>query len=96
MSSEKSNQKRLQNPANFAAAALNIPVMVVAGTIIGIFLSNDQESPLAELIIIGSIMLFFSLSMLELYYIARKQNSSKKWKRDKFSGLKQIIEDNTD
>ncbi len=88
-------KKALQSPARIATAAMNIPVMVIAGTIIGVFLSREQESPLAEIIIICTILLFFCLSMLELYYMAKKQEPKRSRDRN-FNNLRQIIEDNSD
>ncbi|NHJ00778.1 MAG: hypothetical protein EAX86_01495 [Candidatus Heimdallarchaeota archaeon] len=96
MNTDKPKRKNLYTPANIAAAAFNIPVMVIAGTIIGVFLANEQESPLSEIIIIFTILLFFIISILELYYIAR--NPVIKSKKESIRGyyLRQIIKENSD
>lgn len=68
------NRKRtLYSPATIAATAFNLPIMVIAGVIIGYFLSVDQNPPLREVIQIGTPILFFIIAMFELYYTTNKR-----------------------
>ncbi|MHA2224495.1 MAG: hypothetical protein ACXAC8_04790 [Candidatus Hodarchaeales archaeon] len=74
--SSKNRKRTLYTPASIAASAFNLPVMVIAGVIIGYFLSVDQNTPIREVIQIGIPILFFIIAMFELYYTINKRQMS--------------------
>ncbi|MHA2245184.1 MAG: hypothetical protein ACXADY_09455 [Candidatus Hodarchaeales archaeon] len=89
--SPKEKKRTLYTPATIAAAAFNLPVMVIAGLIIGFLLSVNQDSPFRELILIGSPILFFIIAMIELYYVVNKQQLQDFHLKSSFSGLAKLI-----
>lgn len=87
----KKNKRTLFSSASIAAAAFNLPVMVIAGLIIGYLLSVNQESPLKELVQIGLPMIFFIIAVFELYYTANKQKNHRVPSKTSFISLTQLI-----
>lgn len=87
----KERKRTLFTSTTIAAAAFNLPVMVIAGLIIGYFLSVNQESPLRELFLIGIPILFFGIAMIELYYTASKQQFQQSRSISSYGGLAQLI-----
>ncbi len=71
--SSKEKERTLFTSSSIAAAAFNLPVMVIAGVIIGYLLSTNLEPPLREVVLIGTILIFFVIAVIELYYVANKQ-----------------------
>ena len=59
----RERKRTLFTSATIAAAAFNLPVMVIAGLFIGVLLSMNQESPLRELFLIGIPILFFGIAV---------------------------------
>ncbi|MFX1518100.1 MAG: hypothetical protein ACFFC6_17520 [Promethearchaeota archaeon] len=84
-------KRTLYSSATIAAAGFNLPVMVIAGVIIGYFLSISQDSPLQELILIGTPILFFVIAMAELYYVVNKQQLRHIGTKPSFSDLAKLI-----
>ncbi|UCG02250.1 MAG: hypothetical protein JSW11_21995 [Candidatus Heimdallarchaeota archaeon] len=87
----KERKRTLHTSATIAAAAFNLPVMVIAGVIIGYLLSVNQNSPLRELILIGSPILFFVIAIFELYYVVNRQQIQRSHPRSSFSDLAKLI-----
>lgn len=87
----KEKKRKLYTSATIAAAAFNLPVMVIAGLIIGFLLSVNQDSPLRELILIGGPILFFIIAIIELYYVVNKQQLQHFRSKSSFSGLAKLI-----
>ncbi len=90
MSPER-RKRTLPTSASIAAAAFNIPVMVIAGLIIGYLLSANQESPLRDVVIIGMPILFFAIAIVELYYTVSKQPFQRFSSKSSFPGLNKLI-----
>lgn len=90
MSSNK-RKRTTFNSATIAAAAFNLPVMVIAGLIIGYLLSANLTSPLREILIIGIPILFFVIAVIELYYAANKQQLQRFRSKSSDSGLAKLI-----
>ncbi|UCE14532.1 MAG: hypothetical protein JSV04_04975 [Candidatus Heimdallarchaeota archaeon] len=88
----KKKRRTLFSSASIAAATFNLPVMVIAGIIIGYLLSVNQDSPLREIIMIIIILVFFIIGIWELYYAARKQEPQQYI--PSFNGLKKLITEN--
>jgi Na+/melibiose symporter-like transporter len=88
-------QKRRQrtSSAYLAAAAFNLPVMIIAGLIIGYLLSYNQTSPQREIIIIGSVLIFFVIAMIELYYVVIKEQFPSYRSKHDSKGLRKLIAD---
>ena len=84
MGDKQTRKRQLGIPANIVASAFNLPVMVIAGLIIGSFLSSSFSSPTRELIIIGTTIVFFVIAMVELYLVGRHQTQ-----KDRLSTLNQ-------
>ena len=74
MSAKQSQKKRLGIPANIIASVFNLPVMVIAGLIIGFLISSSFSSPVREFIIIGTTLAFFIIAIAELYYVVKRQS----------------------
>ena len=74
MSEKPTRKRKLGTPANIVASAFNLPVMVLAGLFIGSILSSSYSSPIRELVIIGSAVVFFVIAMIELYLVVRYQD----------------------
>jgi hypothetical protein len=97
MNQDRPQRRQLGTPANIIAAAFNLPVMVIAGVIIGTMLSSSLDSPLKELTIIFVILAFFILAIFEIYLVVRYQ-----MKKDARMGLEdrdtlsKLIIDNQD
>ncbi len=90
MSSRK-KRRTLYSSATIAAAGFNLPVMVIAGVIVGYLLSVNQEAPLRELIIIGTPILFFIIAIIELYYAVNRQQTPHISSKSSYSGLAKLI-----
>ncbi len=77
MSDEQKNKRRHLTPANIAASAFNLPIMIIAGVFVGYLFSSEFESPGKEFVIILSVIIFFVLGIFEIYlviqYEARKE-----------------------
>ena len=73
MGDKQTRKRQLGTPANIISSAFNLPVMVIAGLIIGFFLSESFSSPIRELVIIVTTIVFFVIAMIELYLIGRHQ-----------------------
>ena len=84
-------KRALSSSATIAAAAFNLPVMVIAGVIVGYLLSANQETPQRELIIIGITSIFFIIAVIELYYAVNKQQSQTVSSKSSFPGLARLI-----
>ncbi|MFX0016721.1 MAG: hypothetical protein ACFFB2_17790 [Promethearchaeota archaeon] len=84
-------KRTVYSSATIAAAAFNLPVMVIAGLIIGYLLSVNQEPPLREIILIGTPIIFFVLAILELYYAVNKQQLQQARVISSQSGLAKLI-----
>jgi hypothetical protein len=84
-------KRPLTSSATIAAAAFNLPVMVIAGIIVGYLLSTNQEAPLRELIIIGTPVLFFIIAIIELYYVVNRQQSLHISSKSSYPGLAKLI-----
>ncbi|MFX1507174.1 MAG: hypothetical protein ACFFDC_13925 [Promethearchaeota archaeon] len=84
-------KRPLASSATIAAAAFNLPVMVIAGIIIGYLLSINQASPFRELILIGSPIIFFVIAIIELYYAVNKQQLQHSRRKSSFSDLARLI-----
>ena len=84
-------KRRLSSSATIAAAAFNIPVMVIAGVVIGYLLSISQDIPFRDLILIGTPILFFVIAIIELYYVVSKQQSHHIDTKHSFSDLAKLI-----
>jgi hypothetical protein len=72
---------RLGTPANIVASAFNLPVMVIAGLIVGTLLSSSFSSPTSEFVIIGTTLIFFIIAMVELYVVVRHQTRKERLSR---------------
>ena len=90
MSSNK-RKRTTFNSATIAAAAFNLPVMVIAGLIIGYLLSANQTPPLREILIIGIPLLFFIIAIIELYYATNKQQFRRFRSESSYGGLAKLI-----
>jgi len=84
-------KRTLSSSATIAAAAFNLPVMVIAGVIVGYLLSTYQETPQRELIIIGMPIIFFIIAIIELYYAVNKQQTQQVSSRSSYPGLAKLI-----
>jgi len=84
-------KRTLSSSATIAAAAFNLPVMVIAGVIIGYLLSISQGSPFRELLLIGTPILFFVIAIIELYYAVNKQQLRHIGTKPPFSDLAKLI-----
>lgn len=73
MSDPKKNDRKRMSPANIAASVFNLPIMVIAGVIVGFLLSEDLESPGKEFIIILTVLIFFILAIFEIYLVIQYQ-----------------------
>ncbi len=89
--SPKVKKRTLYSSATIAAAAFNLPVMVIAGVIVGYLLSSNQETPLRELIVIGTPIIFFVIAIFELYYAASKQQFQRIRSKSSYEGLARLI-----
>ncbi|MHA1974652.1 MAG: hypothetical protein ACTSW1_16750 [Candidatus Hodarchaeales archaeon] len=89
-------RKNLTSSANVAAAAFNLPVMVIAGLFIGYFLSQNLDSPNKEWIIIGSTLVFFVLGILELYFAVKKSPQRSEKPYTSFRTLSRLIDEEND
>ncbi|MFX1286420.1 MAG: hypothetical protein ACFFB5_22485 [Promethearchaeota archaeon] len=87
----KERKRTTFTSATIAAAAFNLPVMVIAGLIIGYLLSANQESPLRELLLIGTPIIFFTIAVIELYYAASKQQFQRLRSRSSYGELAELI-----
>jgi hypothetical protein len=94
--SAKQNQKRqLGTPANIIASVFNLPVMVIAGLIIGSLISSSFSSPIREFIMIGTTLTFFIIAIAELYYVVKRQNRKDQLSiLDQNTGLRKLILEN--
>ncbi len=73
MTTNRNRRKQLGTPANIAASAFNLPIMVILGVYIGNLLSEPFEPPLKEIILVLVILLFFIIAILEIYAVVRYQ-----------------------
>ncbi|MHA2346321.1 MAG: hypothetical protein ACXACP_06350 [Candidatus Hodarchaeales archaeon] len=73
MSDTLNNRRKYLTPTNIAASAFNLPIMVIAGVFVGSLLSTGFKSPGKELIIIISVIVFFSLAIFEIYLVIQYQ-----------------------
>lgn len=89
--SPKEKKRTLYTSATITAAAFNLPVMVIAGVIVGYLLSTNQETPLRELVIIGMPILFFAIAIVELYYAVGRQQIQQVSSKPSYSGLAKLI-----
>ncbi|MHA1214693.1 MAG: hypothetical protein ACTSR2_03780 [Candidatus Hodarchaeales archaeon] len=89
----KPKRKSLHSSANIAAAAFNLPVMVIAGLFIGYFLSQNFDSPLKEWVMISVTLVFFVLGILELYFVVKKSSQPSKNSYTSFRTLSRFIEE---
>ncbi|MFX0124915.1 MAG: hypothetical protein ACFFAE_14890 [Candidatus Hodarchaeota archaeon] len=89
--SSKEKKRTLYSSATIAAAAFNLPVMVIAGVIVGYLISINQEAPLQELIIIGTPILFFIIAIIELYYAVNRQQFQHISSKSSYPGLAKLI-----
>lgn len=87
----KERKRTTSSSATIFAAAFNLPVMVIAGLIIGYFLSANQEPPLRELVIIGMPILFFVIAIIELFYAVSRQQFQQFSSKPSHSGLAKLI-----
>ena len=78
MGDKRTPERRLGTPANIIASTFNLPVMVIAGLIIGSIISSSFSSPTREFVIIGTTLLFFIIAVVELYLVVRHQNQKEK------------------
>ena len=65
--------------------------MVIAGVIVGYFLSSNQETPLRELVIIGTPIIFFAIAIIELHYAVNRQQSQTISSKSSYPGLAKLI-----
>ena len=84
-------KRPLASSATIAAAAFNLPVMVIAGVIIGYLLSINQDPPFRELILIGSPIIFFVIAIIELYYTVNRHQSQQVSSKSSYPGLAKLI-----
>lgn len=89
--SPREKKRTLYTPATIAAAAFNLPVMVIAGVIVGYLLSTNQETPLRELVIIGTPIIFFVIAIIELYYAVNRQQTQQVSSKSSYSSLAKLI-----
>jgi purine-cytosine permease-like protein len=90
----KQRKRTISTSATIAVASFNLPVMIIAGLIIGFLLSVNQDSPFRELILIGTPIFFFIIAIIELYYVVNKQQphfSQSKSSVRTFGGLAKLI-----
>ena len=73
MTIKQNRRRQLGTPANIAASAFNLPIMVILGVFIGSFLSKYFESPLSEFVLILTVIVFFILAIIELYVVVQYQ-----------------------
>ena len=88
---QKERKRTTFTSATIVAAGFNLPVMVIAGLIIGYLLSANQESPLRDVVIIGMPILFFAIAIVELYYMVSKQPFQRFSSKSSFPGLSKLI-----
>jgi hypothetical protein len=84
-------KRPLSSSATIAAAAFNLPVMVIAGVIVGYLLSVNQDAPLRNLILIGTPILFFVIAIVELYYAVNRQQIRQFPSKTSYEGLAKLI-----
>ena len=73
MTIKPQRRRQLGTPANIAATAFNLPIMVILGVFIGDLLSRSFESPVKEFVLILTILAFFVLAIIEIYVVVQKQ-----------------------
>ncbi len=73
MTIKQRRRRQLGTPANVAASAFNLPIMVILGVYIGSLLSESFESPVSEFVLILTILVFFIIAIIEIYLVVQYQ-----------------------
>ncbi|MHA1976815.1 MAG: hypothetical protein ACW98F_10255 [Candidatus Hodarchaeales archaeon] len=73
MTIKQNRRHQLGTPANIAASAFNLPIMVILGLFIGNLLSEAFESPLSEFVLILTVLAFFIIAIVEIYVVVQYQ-----------------------
>ncbi|MHA1994733.1 MAG: hypothetical protein ACW97Z_09345 [Candidatus Hodarchaeales archaeon] len=73
MTIKQKRRRQLGTPANIAASAFNLPIMVILGVYLGSLLSNPFDPPLREFVLILTILVFFIIAIIEIYTVAQYQ-----------------------